>query len=156
MGDADAKCGATGVVETLNFHPTAQTTLGAGTYEIQVHGAVDAVNLGVGGNFLVDLSYGLWPGAVSDGGGGGAPPPSPSPTLTATGYKVKGKHKVDLSWSGATVTDVDVLRDGVLIDTTANDGFYTDNIDLQGRAAYTHQICEAGTAICSNVPTTIF
>ena len=160
MGDADAKCGATGVVETLNFHPTAQTTLGAGTYEIQVHGAVDAVNLGVGGNFLVDLSYGLWPGAVSDGGGGGdgggTPPPDPSPTLSATGYKVKGKHKVDLSWSGATVTDVDVLRDGVLIDTTANDGFYTDNIDLKGGAAYTHQICEAGTAICSNVPTTIF
>ena len=32
--DADGKCGTVGRTETLNFRPTAQSTLGVGTYEI--------------------------------------------------------------------------------------------------------------------------
>src|SRR5690606_41648550 len=50
-------------------------------------------------------------------------------SLAANGYKVRGLQKADLTWNGATSTNVDVYRNGVLITTTANDGFYTDNID---------------------------
>lgn len=89
------------------------------------------------------------------------PEPSPTPTptqepdpgdisLTATGYKVRGLQKADLAWSGATSTNVDVYRNGVLITTTANDGFYTDNIDQRGRGSYTFEVCEADTTTCSN------
>src|SRR5207247_5914005 len=54
--------------------------------------------------------------------------PTPTPTaitLSASGYKVQGRQRADLSWSGATSTNVDVYRNNVLITTTANDGFYT-------------------------------
>src|SRR6267142_2682862 len=43
-------------------------------------------------------------------------------TLSAVGRKVGGINTVRLSWSGASSTNVDVYRNGVLIVTTANDG----------------------------------
>ena len=36
------------------------------------------------------------------------------------------------------------------IETTANDGFYTDNIDQRGSGSYGFQVCEEGSATCSN------
>ena len=39
---------------------------------------------------------------------------------------------MDLSWSGATSTSVDIYRNGARIVTTANDGFYTDRIGGHG------------------------
>jgi len=86
---------------------------------------------------------------VSSGGGTGI-------TLSATGYKVRGRQKVDLEWSGATSTNVDVYRDGSVIATTENDGFYTDNIDQVGGGSYTYKVCEAGTTTCSNEATVNF
>jgi PKD repeat protein len=76
--------------------------------------------------------------------------------LSAVGYKVRGRHTVDLTWSGATSTDVDVYRDGALITTTANDGEYTDATNNRGGATYVYQVCEAGTSTCSNEATVIF
>lgn len=77
-------------------------------------------------------------------------------TLSASGYKVKGTQHADLSWSGATSTNVDVYRDGAVITTTANDGFHTDNIGQKGGGSYVYQVCEAGTATCSNEATVNF
>ena len=57
------------------------------------------------------------------------PTATPTPgqiTLTARGYKVHGRQTVDLSWSGATSSNVDVYRNGMRIVTTLNDRFYTD------------------------------
>ncbi|MGD2075834.1 MAG: S8 family serine peptidase [Gammaproteobacteria bacterium] len=72
-------------------------------------------------------------------------------TLNATGYKVKGLQKVDLSWQGATTTNVDVKRDGsVIASNEDNDGALTDNIDQRGGGSYTYQLCETGTSTCSN------
>lgn len=88
------------------------------------------------------------PVTVSSGSGGF--------TLSATGYKVRGVHNVDLSWTGATSTDVDVYRDGVVIVTTANDGAYTDSTGERGSATYVYQVCEAGTSTCSNEATVNF
>jgi len=77
-------------------------------------------------------------------------------TLTATGYKVRGLQKADLEWNGATSINVDIYRDGALLTTTANDGFYTDNIDQHGGGSYTYQVCEEGTSTCSNEATVTF
>jgi hypothetical protein len=77
-------------------------------------------------------------------------------TLTATGYRVKGLQKADLAWSAATSSKVDVYRDGEVIVTTANDGFYTDEINQRGPGSYTYQVCERGTATRSNQATVDF
>lgn len=77
-------------------------------------------------------------------------------TLSATGYKVRGVQHVDLSWSGAGGTNVDVYRNGALVTATANDGFYTDNIGQRGPGNYQYQVCEAGTSTCSNTATVVF
>jgi hypothetical protein len=88
------------------------------------------------------------------------PEPDPDPTatpepgdieLSAVGYKVRGLQKADLSWSGATSTNVDIYRNGNLITTVSNNGFYTDNINNRGGGSYSYQVCEAGTSICSAV-----
>ena len=86
---------------------------------------------------------------ADDGGGS-------SITLSANGYKVKGRHNIDLSWSGATSTNVDIYRDGVLIATTANDGAYTDSTNNRGGGSYTYSVCEAGTSTCSDSVTVNF
>ncbi len=82
--------------------------------------------------------------------------PSTGITLSATAYKVRGLQKADLTWSGATSANVDVYRNGVVITTTANDGFHTDNINIRGGGSYTYKVCEAGTSTCSNEATVIF
>ncbi len=87
--------------------------------------------------------------SVSESSGGGF-------SLSATGYKVRGVQHADLTWSGASGTNVDVYRDGALIATTANDGAHTDNIGARGGGSYTYQVCEAGTSTCSNTATVTF
>jgi PQQ enzyme repeat len=85
--------------------------------------------------------------------------PTPTPgqiTLTARGYKVQGRHTVDLSWMGATSGNVDIYRNGVLIVTTLNDGFYTDSPGGRGHGTYTYRVCNAGSQTCSNQVTVTF
>ncbi len=77
-------------------------------------------------------------------------------SLSVSGYKVKGVQHADLTWSGATSTNVDVYRDGARIATTANDGAHTDNIGTKGGGSYTYKVCEAGTSTCSNEATVTF
>ena len=79
-------------------------------------------------------------------------------TLEAAPRKQKGTKYVDLKWSGATSTDVDVYRDGgtTPIATTANDGAYTDTIGGKGGGTYRYTVCEAGTSTCSNEASVTF
>jgi len=84
------------------------------------------------------------------------PPPSALSLTGATGYKVKGMQKVDLTWAGATSTNVDVYRNGVNVMTTGDDGAETDNINNRGGGSYTYYVCEAGTTTCSNTLTVTF
>jgi hypothetical protein len=77
-------------------------------------------------------------------------------TLTARGYKVRGRHTVDLSWTGATSSNVDIYRNGVLIVSTLNDLFYTDSTGGRGPATYTYRVCNAGSQDCSNQATVTF
>ena len=71
--------------------------------------------------------------------------------LQVLAYKVKGLQHADLSWSGATSTNVDVFRNGVKVTTTPNDGAHMDNIGAKGGGSYTYTVCEAGTSTCSPV-----
>jgi serine protease len=84
-----------------------------------------------------------------------APPPSGF-MLSVTGYKVKGVKRADLTWNGASSTQVDVYRDNVKVTTTANDGAHTDNINSKGGGSVTYKVCEAGTSTCSNNATATF
>jgi hypothetical protein len=88
-----------------------------------------------------------------------SPPPVPVPTgltLTVRGYKVKGLQKVDLTWRGSTVAQVDLFRGRIQIATTSNDGSFTDAIDRRGGGSYAYQVCEAGTSVCSALVTVTF
>ena len=67
-----------------------------------------------------------------------------------------GVNTVDLSWSGATSSQVDIYRDGVVRVTTTNDGLYTDSTGDRGQATYIYKVCEAGTMTCSNQVTVTF
>jgi hypothetical protein len=83
--------------------------------------------------------------------------PTPGPiTLSATKRMVAGINTVRLTWSGATSTNIDVYRNGVLIVTTANDGSFADSTGDTGGASYTYHVSEAGTTTCSNDVTVRF
>ena len=87
------------------------------------------------------------------------PTPTPTPgaiTLTASGYLQGKQRRADLTWSGATSSNVDVYRNGALIVTTANDGFYTDRIGGRGPGSFTYRVCNSGTQTCSNNATVTF
>lgn len=71
--------------------------------------------------------------------------------LTANGYKVRGVNTVDLFWNGATSTNVDIYRDGVLIATVPNTGSYTDSTGQNGSGTFIYKVCDAGTQNCSNL-----
>lgn len=86
---------------------------------------------------------------VSDGGAVGI-------ELSGSAYKVKGRVSVDLNWSGASSTSVDVYRDGSKVATTANDGFYTDATGRKGGGSITYTLCEAGTSTCSGSVTVVY
>jgi len=74
-------------------------------------------------------------------------------TLSARGRRVQGRHTVDLTRSGANSADIDIYRDGVVI----NNGAYEDFIGVRGgNARYTYKVCEAGTQNCSNEGTVRF
>ena len=71
-------------------------------------------------------------------------------SLTVTAYKIRGDKYADLSWSGATSTDVDIYRNSVKFITTENDGAYTDGPLGKGGGSATYQVCEVDTSTCSN------
>ena len=63
---------------------------------------------------------------------------------------------MDFSWSGASSPNIDIYRNGVVVATTGNDGFYTDSLGGRGHATYTYQACNAGSQTCSNQVTVTF
>ena len=76
--------------------------------------------------------------------------------LQASKRKVRGVNTVRLSWSGATSSNIDVYRNGIVVATVSNTGAYTDSTGDTGRARYTYKVCEAGTLTCSNEVTVAF
>jgi PKD repeat protein len=85
---------------------------------------------------------------------------APDITLSLAPYKVRGKHSVDLTWSGAAGSDVDIFRsgsNGPWETTTTNDGDYSHSTSYKGGATYTFKVCEAGSVTaCSSEETVVF
>ena len=78
-------------------------------------------------------------------------------SLSTSGYKSKGTKYIDLSWSGAATSTVDVYRNGSKVGSVANTNSYTDTITTKGGGTYTYQVCEAqSTTVCSNNSTVTF
>ena len=73
--------------------------------------------------------------------------------LSVYAYKIRGQKYADLTWSGASSTNVDVYRNEIKFATTANDGFYTGGPFGVGGGTDTFQVCEAGITTCSNIVT---
>jgi subtilisin family serine protease len=77
--------------------------------------------------------------------------------LSISGRKVKGRLWIDMIWSGAGTSWVQIRRNGAHLTTVQNLGYFTDNTRLNG-GPYTlsYQICENGTGLCSDVVTGTF
>ncbi len=78
------------------------------------------------------------------GGGGG------NIVLTATARSRGTDAKVSLSWDPADGGDIDVLRNGSVVQTTADDGRTKDRLRNSSGMTFTYQVCETGTSNCSN------
>jgi len=93
---------------------------------------------------------------TTNGCGGGVIPPVEGGDITAdaSGYRAKGKNKVDVTWSDAVTSSVDIYRNGSLRTTTANDGSYTDSFRTYG--SFTYKVCDQGTSNCSTEVTVTF
>ncbi len=106
----------------------------------------------------VYFGYGIVKAAAADAyltangcGGGVTPPPSGDISLSASVGSSKGKPVVDLSFSGASSSSVDIYRNGSLHTTTANDGSYRDaSFGKRASGTYIYKVCEAGTDTCSD------
>lgn len=81
--------------------------------------------------------------------------PASGITLSTRGYKVRGSARVDLTWSGATGSTVDVLRNGTKVASPANSGAYTDVLG-KVNGTFTYMVCNAGTSICSPASSVTF
>ena len=69
--------------------------------------------------------------------------------LTAIFLKQKGRKSVQLSWSGAVSSQVDIFRDGDLLTTTQNDGEYTDNKLPKRSKSASYQLCQINSLACT-------
>ena len=76
-------------------------------------------------------------------------PSSSTITLTATVKRKSGKNVVALRWSGATTDKVEIRRNGVVVDTTANDGAQNNNLGTQ-RGTFRYQVSHPGGSPISN------
>lgn len=78
----------------------------------------------------------------------------------SNGYTVVEVHGwyqyTGLATDGSLKANVDVYREGSYITTTANDGAYTDATNLKGGGSHTHNVCNQGTTVSSNILNTSF
>lgn len=66
------------------------------------------------------------------------------------------RPRVDLSWTGAVTSEIDVYRDGALLATTTNDGAHFDLLPPDSVGPFEYRVCETGTQRCSNAVSVTF
>ena len=71
-------------------------------------------------------------------------------TLTATVRARGNKAQVILDWNPADGGNMNVLRDGNVVQTTADDGNTKDNHRNASGSTFTYQVCETDSGDCSN------
>ncbi|HEY7544959.1 MAG TPA: VCBS repeat-containing protein [Blastocatellia bacterium] len=84
------------------------------------------------------------------------PPPAPQITLTVSTRKTRTARFVDLKWSGATGSSIDIYRNGSRVATVSNSGAYTDRFGTRSNGTYRYKVCVAGSQTCSNEATISF
>ena len=62
---------------------------------------------------------------------------------------IQDRTRVRLTWEPADGGEMNVLRNGVILGTTADDGQITDNLGTQ-TGMFTYQVCETDSGDCSN------
>ncbi|MGX5175116.1 S8 family serine peptidase [Aliikangiella sp. IMCC44653] len=122
--------------ETCSF-ATPQT----GTYYVMVRGYSSFSGVDLVGDYTDDSN---------------PPPPPPADiTLSLTTKLKRSTGIVNLSWDGATSSNVDIFRNGSKLKTTANDGAYRDRI--RGASGnYVYKVCNESSNDCSNEMTASF
>ena len=76
--------------------------------------------------------------------------------LTLTTKTEPNKQTTTLSWSRAQGQTVYLYRNGLVLQSTPNDGKQSVSKAFNGPATYIFKICEAGSNICSNPATATF
>ena len=71
-------------------------------------------------------------------------------SLSAATGKYRNSKWVDLEWSGAVGSIVDVYRDGSVLATTDNDGSYRDSTVRNRDKVTSYRVCEHDTSTCSD------
>ena len=84
------------------------------------------------------------------------PPPPPQTTLTVSTRTTSQARLVDLQWSGATSSSIEVYRNGSRIATVSNSGRYTDQMNKRAKGIFRYKVCAAGGQTCSNEATISF
>ena len=81
-----------------------------------------------------------------------AAPPPPSATLTGSGNKSKGTWTTSIAWSGfdATVTTVDIYRNGAKVRTGVPKTPSSFGESGKGGGTFIYKVCAAGTSTCTN------
>ncbi|WP_185968032.1 PKD domain-containing protein [Thalassotalea sp. PS06] len=70
--------------------------------------------------------------------------------ITSGSLSQKGRLVVNLSWTNATGSNVDIYRNGEFLWTTTNDGSYKDVSNGMNSGTYTYQVCEQNSSVCSS------
>jgi hypothetical protein len=70
-------------------------------------------------------------------------------TLSARARRQGTRRSVSLRWSPADGGNINVLRDGTVVQTTADDGSTVDNLGTT-TGTFTYQVCETDSSDCSN------
>ncbi|WNC67731.1 PKD domain-containing protein [Thalassotalea nanhaiensis] len=70
-------------------------------------------------------------------------------SIASASLNRKGRLTVNLTWSNAIGSNVDILRNGSVVATTPNDGAYKDVATNMSSGTYTYQVCETGGGSCS-------
>jgi len=95
----------------------------------------------------------VWGGAGNtiylNTGGGYCGPTEPPIILDARAHRQGGKHLVGLTWSPADSGSVYILRDGVVVGATDDDGEARDRL-WNHTGIFTYQVCETDSGACSN------
>ena len=75
---------------------------------------------------------------------------APNITLTAESRTgIQDRTRVRLTWEPADGGEINILRNGVILGSTANNGQITDNLGTQ-TGTFTYQVCETDSGDCSN------
>jgi PKD repeat protein len=76
--------------------------------------------------------------------------------LTLTTSSTSTQQRVTLTWTRAQGTQVYIYRNGLVFQSTKNDGTEQITKNATGPASYIFKVCEAATTICSNPATAQF